>query len=58
VGTDYGDTENAAHITTESLPTPNRIRCPHRMESPAHIDRNTQPTEQNIEDAASRRLEI
>jgi hypothetical protein len=41
VGTDYGDTENAAHITTESLPTPNRIRCPHRMESPAHIDRNT-----------------
>jgi hypothetical protein len=43
VGTDYGKTKNPAHITTESLPTSNRIRCPHRMESPAHIDRNTQP---------------
>ena len=41
VGTDYGKTANAAHITTECLPTSNRIRCPHRMESPAHIDRNT-----------------
>src|ERR1039458_1975416 len=42
VGTDYGKTTNGAHITTESPPTSNRIRCPHRMESPAHIDRNTQ----------------
>jgi hypothetical protein len=40
VGTDYGKTTNAAHITTEWLPTSNRIRCPHGMESPAHIDRN------------------
>jgi hypothetical protein len=42
VGSDYGKSKNAAHISTESPPTSNRIRCPHRMESGAHIDRNTQ----------------
>jgi len=42
VGSDYGKTKKAAHITTEPPPTSNRIRCPHPMELPAHIDRNTQ----------------
>jgi len=45
VGTDYGKSENAAHITTELLPTSNRNWCPLRMESGAHIDRNTQLAE-------------
>jgi hypothetical protein len=43
VGTDYGKSENAAHITTELLPTSNGNWCPLRMESGAHMDRNTQP---------------
>ena len=34
VGRDYGETENAAHITPESVAP--------QMESPAHFDRNTQ----------------
>src|SRR6266567_8762027 len=42
VGTDYGQSDFPAHITTESLPTSERFRCPHPLESPAHIDRNPQ----------------
>jgi len=43
VGTDYA---MWAPITVKQqmLPTSERNRCPHRMESPAHIDRNTQPS--------------
>src|SRR6266700_640346 len=42
VGTDYGQSDFPAHITTVSLPTSERFRCPHPLESPAHIDRNPQ----------------
>jgi len=42
VGTDYGQSDLHAHIAAESLPTSHRFRCPHPLESPAHIDRNPQ----------------
>ena len=42
VGTDYARSGFPAHITTESLPTSRRFRCPHPLESTAHIDRNPQ----------------
>ncbi len=48
VGTDYGHARFPAHITAESLPTSRRFRCPHPLESTAHIDRNPHQTPRGL----------
>ena len=44
-------------VKQQILPTSNRIRCPHRMESPAHIDRNTHLPQDSVPDPPIERRE-